>query len=48
MGVGAVIYISSFIKNGSVIQNLIRGIHIQRDIQTACRSHKPTLIFFPK
>jgi hypothetical protein len=38
---GAVIYEPSFIKIGSGIQKLIRGIHTQ----TATRYHKPTLFF---
>jgi hypothetical protein len=29
MGSGAMIYIPSFIRTGSGIQNLLRGIHIQ-------------------
>jgi hypothetical protein len=39
-GSGAMIYIPSFIKIGSGIQNVIAG-----DTQTGWRSHKPTLIF---
>jgi hypothetical protein len=42
MGSGAMIYIPGFIKIGSGIQKLIGGGFT--DTQTACRSHKPTLI----
>jgi hypothetical protein len=38
-GLGAMIYIPSFIKIGSGIQKLIWG-----DAQTAWRSHKPTSV----
>jgi hypothetical protein len=41
MDSGAMKYISSFIKTGSGIQNLIGGIHRE----TEWRSHKPTFIF---
>jgi hypothetical protein len=44
MGSGAMIYIPSFIKIGSAIQNFVKGIHRH----TAWKSHKPTLIFFHK
>jgi hypothetical protein len=37
MGLGAMIYIPSFIKIGSAIQKLIVGIHRQTDRQTAWR-----------
>jgi hypothetical protein len=40
------IYIPNFIKTGSGIQKLIRGIHTHT--QTAWRLHKPTFIFFSK
>jgi hypothetical protein len=43
MGPGAMIYIPSFVKNGSGIQKLIRGY---REKQTAWRLHKPTFYFF--
>jgi hypothetical protein len=45
MGSGAMIYIPSFIQIGSDNQKLIRGGGGGRftDIQTAWRSHKPTL-----
>jgi hypothetical protein len=43
MGSGAMIKIPSFIKIGSGIQTLIRGIHRPTDTQTGRRSHKPTL-----
>jgi hypothetical protein len=39
MGSGAMIYISSFIRIGTSIQNLIRGIHKH----TAWRKHAPAL-----
>jgi hypothetical protein len=42
MGLGAMIYIPSFIKIGSGIQKLIRGGYT--DTQTGCRPHKPTFI----
>jgi hypothetical protein len=41
----SLIYIPMFIKIGSAIQKLIRGIHKQTHTQTARWSHKPTLIF---
>jgi hypothetical protein len=37
MGSGAMIYIPSFIKIGSGIQQLIRGIYRHADTQTAWR-----------
>jgi hypothetical protein len=40
MSSGAMMYVPSFIKIGSGIQNLIGG-----ETQTAWRSHKPTFIF---
>jgi hypothetical protein len=40
MGSGAVIYIQNFIKIGSDIKKLIEE---KSKIQTAWRSHKPTL-----
>jgi hypothetical protein len=43
-GSDAVIYIPSFMKIGSGIQNLMEGTHRQ----TAWRSHKPTSIYFFK
>jgi hypothetical protein len=43
MGSGAMIYISSFIKNGKAIKRLIGGIHRQNEDRTSLRS---TLIFF--
>jgi hypothetical protein len=43
MGSGAVIYVPSFIKIGSGIQELIGRIH--RHTGTATWSHKPTLFF---
>jgi hypothetical protein len=45
MGSSAMIYIPSLINIGPGIQKLIRGYI---DIETARRSHKPTLIFFSK
>jgi hypothetical protein len=42
LGLGAMIYIPSFINIGSGIQKLIAG---DSDTQTAWRSHKPNLIF---
>jgi hypothetical protein len=44
MGSSAMMYIPGFIKTGPAIQKLIRG-YKDRDIQTAKRSHKPTIIF---
>jgi hypothetical protein len=46
MGSVTMIYIPSFIKNGSGIQKLMRGGGGFTDIQTAWRSHKPTFVFF--
>jgi hypothetical protein len=43
MGSGSVIYVPSFIKIGSRIQKLIRGL--DRHTQTTTWSHKPTLFF---
>jgi hypothetical protein len=45
MGSGVMIYIPSFIKTGSRIQELVAwgGILVHR--HTALRSHKPTFIF---
>jgi hypothetical protein len=42
MGSGDKIYIPSFMKTGSRIQKLIRGIH--RQTQTTWRLHKPAFI----
>jgi hypothetical protein len=46
MGSGGMIYIPSFIKTGSRIHKLIRGIHRHTDTQTAWRWHKPTFFLF--
>jgi hypothetical protein len=43
---GAMIYISSFIKIGSAIQKLIRGIHRQTDRQTDRREIAEAYFYF--
>jgi hypothetical protein len=46
MGLGAMIYIPSFIKIGSGFRNLLSGdTHRDTHTQTARRSNKSTLIF---
>jgi hypothetical protein len=44
MGLGAMMYIPSFIGIDSGIQKLTEGRYT--DTQTAWKSHKPTIIFF--
>jgi hypothetical protein len=51
MGSGAMIYIPSFIKIGSGIQELIgggKGVHIYVDTQATWKSHTTTFFFFNK
>jgi hypothetical protein len=43
MGLGAVMYIPSFMKIGSAVQKLMGGCTVA---QRAWRSHKPTFVFF--
>jgi hypothetical protein len=47
MGLGAILYILSFIKIGSGIRKFMGGgaIHTHRDTQTARQFHKPIFIF---
>jgi hypothetical protein len=46
MGSDGMLYLPSFVKIGSGIQELKRVIHRHTDIQVALKSHKRTSIFF--